>query len=371
MCERIHLNFVAFYIFLLFLMNATNAFSEQTPIIKAGDYFPEITLEAPKDPKQLSYLGIPENKVFTIKDIKADLVLVEIMNINCPSCQKQAPINNKLFSLIESPPEAKGRIKMIAIAVGCLDVYMKQFVDHFKTPYPIFQDPKFVVYDAIGKSPIPLAIFVRQDAEGKRGIVAGTHQGFDEDYKGLFKEMQTLVGADLASILEKKKKAESKVVYVKPILEEKELRAKIKVAFTEEGDNLTRFEKINLQTGLNVYTGLVQKDGQAKRLFAAAISRPAPCDVCHDLHFIYVFETTGKILQLIPLQLTKYGNEPWDEADVDKMRKRIVGRYISSPFDFDPKVDAVTSATITSSIIFKSLNEGITLFKELKERGLL
>ena len=53
------------------------------------------------------------------------------------------------------------------------------------------------------------------------------------------------------------------------------------------------------------------------------------------------------------------------------MWKRVVGRYIQLPFDFDPEIDAVTSATITSSIIFKSLEEEQAVFRELKEKGLL
>jgi hypothetical protein len=101
------------------------------------------------------------------------------------------------------------------------------------------------------------------------------------------------------------------------------------------------------------------------------VDKPNPCDVCHDVHFIYVFDATGKILQLIPLELTKYGNEPWDAADIEKIRQRIVGRYIQSSFDFDPEIDAVSSATITSSIIFRSLEEEQITLKELKEKGFL
>ena len=83
------------------------------------------------------------------------------------------------------------------------------------------------------------------------------------------------------------------------------------------------------------------------------------------------FEQTGKILQLIPIQLTKEDNEDWDETDLEKIREKIVGRHINMPFDFDPDVDAVTSATITSLMIFKSLDDGQNLFRELKEKGLL
>jgi hypothetical protein len=53
------------------------------------------------------------------------------------------------------------------------------------------------------------------------------------------------------------------------------------------------------------------------------------------VHFIYLFDFRGKVLGLVPLLLTKYDNEPWDEADLGKMRSRVVGRYLYKPFVFD------------------------------------
>jgi hypothetical protein len=161
------------------------------------------------------------------------------------------------------------------------------------------------------------------------------------------------------------------MVYVEPVLSEAELQSIIKAAFSKEGDNLTRFEKVKLQGKRVVYSGTVLRDGATQRLFAMVVSRPSPCDVCHDVHFIYVFDVTGKILRFIPLQLSKYGNEDFDEADVAKMRDRIVGRHIYKPFEFSPKVDAVSRATITSAVIFNSLNDGKSLFKELEKKGLI
>lgn len=260
---------------------------------------------------------------------------------------------------------------MLAVAVGGLNEYIEQFKEHFKTPYPVIQDPKFIVYGAVGKCPIPLAVFVRKDPQTGESIVAGTHSGFDSDYKGMFKEMQRLMRVDLAVVREEGEKIQPRVVEVKPVITEEELQDKIRAAFSEESSQISGFKKISLQSGRTVYSSIVRQNGQRKCLFAVMVSRPSPCDICHDVHFIYVFETTGKVLQLIPVQLTKYGNEHWDDSDVEKMRKRLIGRYIYLPFDFDPGIDAVTSATITSSVIFKSLEEEQSLFKELKEKGLL
>jgi hypothetical protein len=53
------------------------------------------------------------------------------------------------------------------------------------------------------------------------------------------------------------------------------------------------------------------------------------------------------------------------------MRSRIFGKSLTKPFIFDSQVDAVSSATITSSIIFDSLSQGEKLLEELKVKGLI
>jgi hypothetical protein len=53
------------------------------------------------------------------------------------------------------------------------------------------------------------------------------------------------------------------------------------------------------------------------------------------------------------------------------MRKRLLGKSISQRLLFNPDVDAISSATITSAIIFDSLSQGASLLKELGKMGLI
>ena len=53
---------------------------------------------------------------------------------------------------------------------------------------------------------------------------------------------------------------------------------------------------------------------------------------------------------------------------MDKMRRRVVGEYLRTPRPFDPKVDAVTKATMTSAIIFDQLALGEELMQQLEQR---
>lgn len=345
--------------------------AQERILIKEGDLFPEVVLKPPVDSKDRIYLGISGEAPFAVKDIKAKVILVEIMNVYCASCQNMAPIYNKLYALIDSQPEIRKQIKIIGIAAGNDDQEIKIYRDHFQVPFPLIPDAQYVMHKAIGGSPTPFSILVRRGPKGKMVVVASTHLGFNEHYEELLSEMKSLMTKDPKIIRKKGIKTKGKVLTVKPILNEEELKGRIETAFTEAGGLLTGFEKVDLGKGRAVYTGLVEKDGQVTRLFADVVSLLPTCDVCHDVHFIVTFEANGKILQFIPLQLTKYGNEDWDEADIAKMRGKIVGRYIYHPFSFKAQVDAVTSATITSAAIFRGLNEGQVIFQELKKKGLL
>ena len=357
--------------FLLGNYSVDQVHAQEKRLIKQGDLFPEIPLEAPQDPKDRMYLGFPRAKTFTFKDIKADLVLVEILSIYCASCQAQAPIYNKLYELIEKDTNTKGRIKIIGIGAGNNEVEVNHFRQKYNVPFPIIPDPQFVMHAAIGGSRTPFSIYVRQDPSAQRGLVAGTHLGTNEEYEKLFIELATLMTTDLAAIREKGKRKKAETVFVEPILTEEELRAKVKEAFASLNGKLIQFQKLSLKSSSRVYTGLLQREGGAERLFAEIVSRPSVCDVCHDVHFIYVFDFRGRVIHLVPLQLTKIDNEPWDEADLHKMRTRIMGKYLFAPFIFDPKVDAVSSATMTSALIFDSLSKGEALMSELKEKGLI
>jgi len=341
-------------------------------LIKAGDPFPEIPIQMPVDPKERAYLGLTKGKTFTLKQVKADLVIVEILSVYCPSCQLQAPVYNKLFNLIENDPKTKGRIKIIGIAAGNGNLEVKDFRDKRKVLFPILPDQNFEMHRAIGGSRTPFTIYVRQDPSGNAGVVAGTHLGTNHKYKQLFSDLRNLMTEDLASIRKESQNIAAETILIKPLLTDKELQEKVKNVFTTFNGEIKDFHQITLTKGSRkVFTCLVERNGRSERIFAEVISRPPACSDCHDIHFIYAFNTSGKILKFVPIQLTKKGNKLWNDDDVAKMRKRLLGKSISQRLLFNPDVDAISSATITSAIIFDSLSQGASLLKELEKMGLI
>ncbi len=349
----------------------TDLSAQEKRLIKAGETFPEVALRTPTRAQDRNYLGITGGDYFRIQDLKAQVILVEILNVYCSACQNQAPLYNQLFSLIQSKPDTRNRIKMIGIAAGNDEEEVKSFRDHFQIRYPIITDSDYILHKAVGGGPTPFSIIVRNVPKEKSALVADTHLGVNKEVRGLLRLMKSVTRMDPATIREKGEKINAQVLTIKPPLSEEELQAKIQQAFTEGGGRLSGFERIPLKEGRVVYTGVIENNGKSRRFFAQVVSEVPTCDVCHDSHFIYTFEGDGKILQFIPIQLTKDGNEDWDESDITRMRQRIVGRYIYNPFKFSSKVDAVTSATITSAAIYRGLNYGQLIFRELKDKGLI
>jgi len=189
---------------------ATDAFSvkgdvsELKPLLKAGDAFPDLPIKTPENPKDINYLGIQKGQNFKLKDIKADLVMVEVMSVFCGVCQKIAPVFNKVFSMVESNSETKGRIKMVAISMGDMASDIKVFRNHFKIKYPIVPDTELVLHKSIGNKYTPFTIFVRQLPSGQAGLVVKTHETPVDNPEKIFKEMRSLLDKDLKAIQEKK-----------------------------------------------------------------------------------------------------------------------------------------------------------------------
>ena len=347
------------------------AHRQKIRLIHVGDRFPETALPAPSDPTSRNYLGALGNDNFTLKEVKADLIVVEILSVYCPSCQRQIMAYNKLYDLIEKDQQTRGRIKIIGIAAGNSQAEAKDFVERYNSRFPIIPDPQYHLYNAIGETRAPFTIYVRQHPRMQAAIVAKTHFGLNLQYLEMFKELKQILKVDVASIQSVTSTEGDSQLMVTPVITQEELEDRIKNLFADFGNPIMPIEKVELKSSRNVYTGLIDQNGTHLRLFAEAISRPPVCIDCHDVHFIYAFDPAGKVIGFDPIQLTKYGNALWDPDDVSKMRSRIIGRTLSGSISFRPHIDAISSATITSGVIFNSLSKGRSLLDELKAKGLI
>ena len=328
--------------------------------------FPNLTFTQVLSKREQAYLGIPRKKSFSFKEIHGNLILIEFISTYCVSCQRQAPIFDELFSSIEKDPKLMGQVKLIGIAAGNNPREVEIYKKEYKVPYPIISDSKFDAHMAVGNPRTPFTIWVRKDAQG-RGIVMSTHLGM-MDLQTLMDETKAVLQYDLA-LLKPRKGAIYEGDALKPPLTEEELMAKAKEGMESTGGKALKIEKISLKDGDWVYWGKVDFGTRQENIFSKLASRRAICDICHDTFFIYTFDHTGKVMDIVPIQFTKIGNLNWTEEDIKKLKTRTIGRSILSPFTFDPGVDSVTGATITAVLIFDSLDKAKGIFKQLKKEG--
>jgi hypothetical protein len=153
---------------------------------------------------------------------------------------------------------------------------------------------------------------------------------------------------------------------LKPPISDEELLKKIRAEMAVSGGVVEEIRRIPPEDEY-LYAGKAK--GEEKRLFAKVVSWPPVCDICHDIHFIYLFDQEANITDFIPLHLTKYGNRVWSESDIEAMKSRLVGRSLLQPFEFNRDVDAVTRATITSVVIFQRLSKGKEIYTMLMKQG--
>lgn len=351
---------------LLTLLTLTSAAGQ---VIRPGDSFPEVQLEAPASVADRAYLQLTASS-FTPSQIGAKVLVIEFLNVHCPHCQMQTPAYNELFKLIEANPETRGKIKMLAIAVGNLEREVATFRARYLVPFPILADPGFNAWRAIDGRSTPFSIYLRQDQPGQAGIVTGTHLGLNTNYQRLYQNLIRMTDLDPEKLKQQVQVAAEKHSRLQPILSPAELEYRVRSAFTRFGA-IEDFVKLELLSGRQVYSALIRQGESTRRLFAEVTSRTSVCDICHDVHFIYLFDRTTEVIAFEPLQLTKYGNVNWSAREISTMRQRLLGKHLTIPQPFNPSIDAISTATMTSAIIFDSLAQGDELIAELRDQGLL
>lgn len=353
--------------FVLFILLPYQMIGGETKTIGFAVPFPTLTFKFPISKEDRTYLGLSPKKIYRFDEIYGSLILIEYLNTYCVNCERQAPILKESYLLIEKDPKLKGKVKMIGIAAGNNWKEVREFKNRHQIPYPILPDPNFEAHQAVGSPRTPFMIWVRKDREGK-GIVVSTHLGLIESSQKLIEESKAVLQYDL-SLLKPKIGSIYEGEALKPPLTEEELIGKARMGMESLGGKLLEIKKVELKDGDSIYIGRVDFDAYQKTLFSKLAIRRAVCDICHDTLFFYTFDSEGKVIDIIPIQLTKVGNQNWSDEDIKKLKNRVVGRSIFKPFSFDPKVDSISGATITAVLIFDSLEKAKEIYEKVKKEG--
>jgi thiol-disulfide isomerase/thioredoxin len=125
-----------------------------------------VAFARPQSREALDYLGLEgDAKTFTLSQVKADVVIVEVFSWDCHFCQRQAPRMVQFYDLLVSKGYSH-RVKIIGIGATNTDLEIREYQRMFKIPFPLIADPDYKSYGVVGDLKIPSISVLMRDARG-------------------------------------------------------------------------------------------------------------------------------------------------------------------------------------------------------------
>lgn len=141
---------------LLLSFNATAAAAE-TAAVKESDLL-SVSLTVPASAEHREYLGLKASGTFTLTDIRARVILIEIFSMYCPYCQREASNVNRLYEAVQADPVLSDAVRMLGIGVGNSAYEVDFFRSTYSIGFPLFADGDFVIHKCLGELRTPYFI---------------------------------------------------------------------------------------------------------------------------------------------------------------------------------------------------------------------
>lgn len=153
--------------------------------------FEIFTLPSPPEAADRDYLGVSKEP-FKLTQVKTRLLLIETYSMYCPHCQREAPLVNSLYDLIQQKGLAE-RIKIIGIAAGDSQFEVETFKKQYNVPFPLFKDEDLSTARQMGVKRTPTFLAIRIAEDGSHDHVM-FRPGRMETPARFLEELQQLVG---------------------------------------------------------------------------------------------------------------------------------------------------------------------------------
>ena len=162
---------VLYSLLCLVLFLTTQPAMAQATRPEAGELLPAFSIKSPKQNAEKQYLGIGDSDTFSLDQVDAELVIVEIFSMYCPYCQKEAPVVNRLYERIASDSNLREKIRMIGIGIGNSVFEVGFFKKTYKIEFPMLPDSDFAIHKALGQVRTPFFIVASRDGNGNLRVI--------------------------------------------------------------------------------------------------------------------------------------------------------------------------------------------------------
>jgi peroxiredoxin len=170
MLKKMHKPLLCCAAFAVCLLVATQAGLAFTKAPAIGESLPLFKLPIPQDEGAERYLGLSGPGQFTIAQIEAKVVIIQIFSMYCPVCQKEAFRVNKLYSTIQKRKDLKDKIKMIGIGTGNTPFEVGFFQKKYEVPFPLFSDENLSIHQILGELRTPYFIGAKINKDGSNEV---------------------------------------------------------------------------------------------------------------------------------------------------------------------------------------------------------
>lgn len=153
--------------------------------LKDGASFPNLALTGPISAEQAEYLGLSDAKSpYSLNEIGAPILIVQIFSMYCPFCQAEAPAMNELYAQIGGADLAN-RIKLIGVGAGNSDFEVNVFKEKYELNFPVFSDMEFTAHKAVGEVGTPFFYVLKKEPSGGYDILFSSLGRMDSPEKFL------------------------------------------------------------------------------------------------------------------------------------------------------------------------------------------
>lgn len=165
---------------LLIVFILTSHFPTYSQSASGEEILPDFTLTIPDNDNYRSYLGLQgaPGETFTINDIDADVVLIELFSMYCPFCQEEAPNVNALYETMLEFSNQEFSIKIIGLAANNSEFEADHFRKTYDVKFPLFPDQDMSLYNLLGGKGTPGFIGCKRNTDNTWSIILRQSGGF-------------------------------------------------------------------------------------------------------------------------------------------------------------------------------------------------
>ena len=127
---------------------------------------PAFEIPVPQNEGERNYLGVSGSGNFKITQINTSVLIIEVLSMYCPHCQRSAPFVNELFQSIQGRTDLKQKIKIIGIGIANSPYEVDVFKKKYEIPFPLIPDQDGSISKMLGVSGTPMFIGAKINSDG-------------------------------------------------------------------------------------------------------------------------------------------------------------------------------------------------------------